>query len=259
MSLFLLTSEIGIAIQKFHNATPTQPLESAQRLQTVHDLTAYIEGAYLRHCNINIPIQKVAWLSTRSLLAKFEFIIHQQGLNNEQPHELVSLTAEHTLLAACLCLEQSLELQTDDLLRGFRWLFASYNQFHCLTYILWHLCAQPSGPHVMRAWKVVDLIFDVTESDLSRPDPGPIWKVLQHLREKATQRRQTETTSSPTRDAGPSEDVTLERRSGEEPPLQEFDVSLGGPRDILAPDIDPSSLSEWINLSETLGIFQFDS
>ncbi|KAE8385895.1 C6 transcription factor [Aspergillus alliaceus] len=257
MSLFLLTSEIAIAFQKIYHSSVNQS-DIAQRLQTVQELTTYLENTYLRHCNTNIPIQKAAWLSTRSLLSKFEFFVYQLGLNNEQPLEVVSSTAEQTLVAACSCLEQSMELQTDDLLRGFRWLFASYNQFHCLMYVLWHLCAQPTGPHVARVWHIVNLVFNVAENDPSRPDPGPTWKVLQHLREKAEQRKQNAALLSPAPAHGPSGDAAMEPRSTEEPPEQELEGAGDGFGDVLAPQLDPSSLSEWMNLSEHLGMYRFE-
>ncbi|KAH8422326.1 Zn(II)2Cys6 transcription factor [Aspergillus melleus] len=257
MSVFLLTAEIGIAFQQLFHNTASQPVEPAQRLQTVHELTSYLENAYLRHCNINIPIQKAGWLTTRSLLAKFEFFVHQEGLNNDRPQESVSSTAEQTLTSACNCLELSVELQTDDLLRGFRWLFVSYNQFHCLTYILWHLCAQPTGPNVVRAWNIVDVVFDLTENDASRPDPGPLWKVLRHLREKARQRRQDENAPPPVPENLPEGQLPVEKRV-EERPMEQIEPPPEGLEDVLAPNLDPNSLSEWMDFSENLGIFRFD-
>ncbi|KAE8359924.1 cytochrome P450 [Aspergillus caelatus] len=257
MSLFLLTSEIAIAFQKVYHSTVGHT-DSVQRLQTVQELTSYLQTTYLCHCDTNIPIQKAAWLSTRSLLSKFEFFVYQLGLNNEQSQEEVSSTAEQTLISACSCLEQSMELQTDDLLRGYRWLFASYNQFHCLMYVLWHLCAQPTGPHVVRVWNVVDLVFNITESDPTRPNPGPTWKVLQHLREKAGQRRGSATVPSPTQAHGPSDERVLESRTAEQHSRQSLDGAADGFGDLLAPPLDPSSLTEWINLSENLGMYRFE-
>ncbi|KAB8220162.1 cytochrome P450 [Aspergillus novoparasiticus] len=257
MSLFLLTSEIAIAFQKVYHTT-VDHTDNAQRLQTVQELTAYLESTYLCHCDTNIPIQKVAWLSTRSLLSKFEFFVYQLSLNKEQSQEAVSAAAERTLISACSCLEQSMELQTDDLLRGFRWLFASYNQFHCLMYVLWHLCAQPTWPHVVRVWNIVDLVFNVTENDPTRPDPGPTWKVLQHLREKAAQRRGNVTMSSPTQTHGASEERVPESRTAEQHSGQDLEGTADGFGDLLAPPLDPSSLTEWINLSENLGMYRFE-
>ncbi|KAB8264793.1 cytochrome P450 [Aspergillus pseudonomiae] len=256
MSLFLLTSEIAIAFQKVYQSTLGQR-DLSQRLQTVHELTTYLESTYLCNCDTNIPIQKVAWLSTRSLLSKFEFSVYQVGLSNDQSQEAVSSTAEQTLISACACLEQSMELQTDDLLRGFRWLFASYNQFHCLMYLLWHLCAQPAGPHVVRVWNIVDAVFNITENDPTRPDPGPTWKVLRHLREKAIQRRANVAMSSPTQPRGASEERVLESRTAEEHSGQDAGGAADGFGDLLAP-LDPSSLTDWINLSENLGMYRFE-
>ncbi|KAA8651223.1 hypothetical protein EYZ11_005195 [Aspergillus tanneri] len=233
MTGFLLIAEISIAFQRL----AAQPIETAQSLQTVQDLNVYVEQTYLRHCNVHIPIQKAYWLASRSLLAKFEFFVHQQVLHADQPQECVSSTAEQTLVAACTCLELSAQLVTDDLLRGFRWLFASYNQFHCLTYLVWQLCAQPSGPQVARAWSIVDCVFDLTENDPGRPDPGPIWNVLRYLREKARHRRE----------GLASESETAKRVEGE---VEEEGLEL-------VPNLD-ASLSEWVDFSENLGLFRFD-
>jgi hypothetical protein len=81
----------------------------------------------------------------------------------------------------------NLEIQFDDLLRGFLWSFATYPQYHLLLYVLWHLCVKPVGPNVVRAWAAVNSTFDYEDSTSRNNVYGRGSKrpILNLLRDKA--------------------------------------------------------------------------
>ncbi|KAH1421040.1 hypothetical protein KXX32_008222 [Aspergillus fumigatus] len=161
----------------------------------VRELKDYIQRNYLQYGDANIPIQQQGLVLADVLTTKVAVYvrqkalqIHSQGQSQCPPQE--SATAQETLAMACHGLERALELQTNDLLRGFRWLTATYTQYHLLCYILWHLCVYPASVHVERAWRSVEAIFEVVERDPTWPDPGPKWAVMSQLRAKAMRARE---------------------------------------------------------------------
>ena len=157
-----------------------------------------IEEKYLRHSDPNIPIQRFGFLLGRLLLTKTEVCIRQKRLQSQGPaacsldHNLV----QNTLALACYGMELGLEMNSNALLRGFRWLMMTFTQYHLFTFILWTLCVYPTGPHVERAWRAVDMQFDLTD-DPSWPDPGPKWPMIVQLRNKARRIRQAHEQSQP--------------------------------------------------------------
>lgn len=171
------------------------------RKEAVRRLTAHIEE-YSRNCNANIPIQRATMLFTRIILRKLDFVSHQQLMNQSQsqtgskPEEdRKSLATEDNLVNACEILELYLQIRSDDLLRGFRWAFDAYPQYHLLLYVLWHLCVKPSGPNVDRAWHAVDASFGCESSTgQSQRDvitvTGPKLASLEMMRIKAVRFRQ---------------------------------------------------------------------
>ncbi|CEO58968.1 hypothetical protein PMG11_03660 [Penicillium brasilianum] len=185
MTFILIISEINSIWAAISRANT-----NAESLIT--DLKTRLHERYLQYADMNIPIQRQGVMVAQILISKLEVQVHQKALQRRSGTDAdANAEAASSLLAmACHALELGLEIYADDLLRGTRWLTSTYTQFHLLTYILWHLCVYPSGPHVTRAWRGVNRHFDLTENDPSWPDPGPKWPVLVGLRAKAYKIRQ---------------------------------------------------------------------
>lgn len=150
-----------------------------------------IEEKYLRHSDLDIPIQRFGFLLGQLLLIKTELCIRQKQLQSQGPaacsldHKLV----QETMAQACYGMEIGLEMHSNELLHGFRWLMMTFTQYHLFTFILWSLCVYPTGPHVERAWRAIDVQFGLID-DPSWPDPGPKWPMIVKLRNKARLIRQ---------------------------------------------------------------------
>jgi hypothetical protein len=161
---------------------PSGPLKEFRR--DIHE-------KYLRHADPDIPIQRFGLFLGQLLLAKAEVCIRQRIIHSQGP-TTASLDRDihqRSLELACHAIELGLDIQTDDLLRGFRWLTSTFTGYHPLTYVLWTLCVCPAGPHADRAWRVVNRLFEITE-DPHVPDPGAKWPMIVQLREKALRVRQ---------------------------------------------------------------------
>ncbi|KAJ5135332.1 uncharacterized protein N7515_004610 [Penicillium bovifimosum] len=193
MTFSLIIMEIGRRGSALHKslAGATDPE------QLIAEFKGTIEEKYLRHSDTNIPIQRLGLLLGRVLLAKFEVCIRQRLLQKQGPStsSLDHNPAQEILALACHAMELALEAINDELLHGYRWLTAAFTQYHLLTFILWNLCVYPTGPHVERAWRCLDMQFALTE-DPSWPDPGPKWPMIVLLRDKARSIRQAHCSES---------------------------------------------------------------
>ncbi|KAJ5826916.1 Transcription factor [Penicillium robsamsonii] len=206
-----------------------------------------IQDKYLQHSDPDIPIQRFGFLLGRLLLTKCEVCIRQKQLQSQGPaaSSLDYNLVQETLAQACHGMEIDLELHSHELLRGFRWLMMTFTQYHLLTFILWSLCVYPTGPHVERAWRVIDWQFSLTDNP-SWPDRGPKWPMIVQLRDKAWLTRQAHEQS---------QQIVHENRpvctdgtgAGDSKPEASFDI------DILDPNF--VDFCDWNNLAQGLSLF----
>ncbi|CAG8091535.1 unnamed protein product [Penicillium olsonii] len=210
--------------------------------QILAEFRTSIEEKYLRHSDPDIPIQRFGFLLGQLLLFKTEICARQKliYLRGKQPSSLDYDVSQKTLLIACTALETGLEMHSDELLRGFRWLTTTYTQYHLLTYILWHMCVYPEGLHDERAWRGVNIQFAMME-DPSWPDPGPKWPIVVQLKNKAQQARQA-------RDSAQGQSIIHETAAAEPAPIYTFDIDGWDP--------DCVDISDWNSLAQSLSLLR---
>lgn len=205
MTFTLIIMRANHALQRlYHIVKPsvTDPASESSRKEAISQLIRQIEE-FTQDCNPHIPIQRATLLFAQVLLRKLDFVSRQQLLNQSDStaENRESLAAGETLDNACEILELNHQIQTDDILRGFRWTFQTYPQYHLLLYILWYLCVHPSGPSVDRAWNVVETSFEheiANQRDVIA-GPGSKWAVLKLMREKAIHFREVANATDSTR------------------------------------------------------------
>ncbi|KAJ5046036.1 hypothetical protein NUH16_002861 [Penicillium rubens] len=185
-------SLIVIEINRGRPALHRSLVGAADPERLIAEFKGAIEEKYLRHSDPDIPIQRFGFLLGRLLLIKTEVCLRQKQLQSQGPAacSLDSNLVQETLAQACYGMEIGLEMHNSELLRGFRWLMMTFTQYHLFTFILWTLCVYPTGPHVERAWRAIDMQFALID-DPSWPDPGPKWPMIVQLRDKARRIRQT--------------------------------------------------------------------
>ena len=190
MTFSLIIAEIHKVWVPIVRATAESP-DGSRPYQLIKQLEEDLNEKYLQYGDPDIPIQRLGILLGQVLVAKAKVHVRQKVLQMQgvSASSIDYECVQELLKMACSALSIGLRMYNDDLLRGFRWLSSTYTQFHLLTYILWHLCVYPTGPHVDEAWRAVNTHFDMTENDPAWPDPGPKWPMLVQLRAKALRSR----------------------------------------------------------------------
>jgi len=196
MSLPLIMKEHCLTRARLYQVTPphsTSAPSEAVRKEIVDRLMAHCEREYFQYCNTIIPVQRAGMLMGRAVLSKLDFVSRLQwnSFSNQNTTRGL-LSNDDTLAEACQVLEYGTQIQSDELLRNYRWIVDVYPQYHVLLYILWRLCVKPTGPSVDRAWGQVDKSFDLEFGRLGfeNAPPGSKWTVLKAFREKAVKIRQ---------------------------------------------------------------------
>lgn len=222
----LINIEIGQVLLQINQSPPASsggvPYELS-KAQVLKDLRNRLESKYLNYCDQNIPIQRMSSLFAPLILDKLEFVIQQQSSQRQDTWTVASNINEDTLVSACQLLEENLQLQTDELLRGFHWYIGSYIQYHLLMYMLWHLCVKPGGPNTDRAWNALGSSFQLAEHRQLSTEPGSKWTILQTLRKKALLVREAYNTRNLEGD-----NIVLAQKLG----IEDLAVEVGGSTDV---------------------------
>ncbi|KAI8257121.1 C6 transcription factor asaR [Colletotrichum sp. SAR11_239] len=175
---------IGIEFSRtWHRLTQIAPSTSLEvpkeelRLQIINDMRCRV-GQLLRACSPVVPAQRLTMHTSSFVIRKIDFISRQQWVALQHPNPWLSesFTTNQDLLEAVEILEMGMSFGKDELLRPFRWLTLAYPQYHLTLYVLSHLCARPDGPHVDRAWIVVEEMMQqsIPRSKLAKTcDSGP--------------------------------------------------------------------------------------
>lgn len=163
---------------------------------------------YCGFCNPVVPLQKVTLQVGLAVYHKLDLVTRQQVANMESPDDRDSFATNENLDAACTSLELQLSVWQDELLRPHRWSQRVHPQYHLLLYALWHLCLRPTGPHMERAWGLIEEMFRVEHQRLTDAGSGPSLKflVLLRLRRRAEAVREASGNAS-VGDDGPVNEV----------------------------------------------------
>jgi hypothetical protein len=234
-------------------AVQAAPSESS-RVGNLTDLMTYLDDTYLKHCDRNIPIQQASILAARTVVAKMQFVARQQELNRAQSTGQAIHAIEDNLVTACEIVEMGLQLQTDDLLRGFRWYFETYTQYHLLTYVLWHLCVKPVGPSVARAWDLLDKCFEIGDRRNLSSELGSKWIFLQRLKGKAIRIQLAYNTDHSMADAA-QEDPGMASITEESGNVPELVFTDGTNWDNW--DMRPADFPDWSNFADKFDLHDF--
>lgn len=189
-------------VKAFEQSPISAPNVEAKRQRIMQKLSSRFEAIYLKNQDCNIPIQLATLLMSRLMIRKLAFMTQQPSFKRPKSMTDTSGATDKSLDIACEILEINLQLQSDDLLQNFHWLWKTYVQYNSLTYVLWHLCLHPTGRHVKRAWEAVERVFGITDSQDIPAKARSKWEVLHHLRRKAMQARRPEHSEAVVADDG---------------------------------------------------------
>ncbi|KFY79619.1 hypothetical protein V499_01405 [Pseudogymnoascus sp. VKM F-103] len=247
MTFSLATWETSLLIYRTMSSSSSGSSHMLSREQLLRDHLTHLEDAYLKHCNPDIPVQRAAILMGRLLSAKASFITQQQELKRIfDPAQPASTATEESLITACQILEMNIQLQTEEILRDFQWVFVTYTQYHPLLYVLWHLYIKPTGPNVDRAWATVLQAFEIASRRESSAEGGSKWSMVQILKQKACRRTQ-ESAEQQLTVAGSGRCVASSTPSALD--------------DIQNPslwDMDTMDISDWNNLTDNFNVYDFE-
>ncbi|KAI3576179.1 hypothetical protein IWW34DRAFT_701903 [Fusarium oxysporum f. sp. albedinis] len=159
MTFSLITVDLAKTMEKFKagNASAST-LSKEWREKVVQEAYTKIR-ARLEKFNPVTPHQRLTVHCTDYLLRKLDFVTNQQWLLSQEREVNDSVLHEETLVTALDILEAR-TAGNNPFLAQFSWAKKVHPQYHVTLSVLWYLCTKPQGPHVERAWRAIDSIFE---------------------------------------------------------------------------------------------------
>ena len=158
----------------------------------IAELHQYLEKKYLIYCDLTVPLNWVAATVTRLIMAKMWLVVHHPLLREDRGAGLSPETLDRLFLTSVEVIEYSRLLETENATRRWGWLFATYQQWHAMAYVLAQLTVRTKGPEVERAWPIIDAVFKEWHEGDPTTKKGMLWKPLRKMMVRARAARAQE-------------------------------------------------------------------
>ncbi|PKX89574.1 putative C6 transcription factor [Aspergillus novofumigatus IBT 16806] len=211
MTFFLVRCEITAALRRVSSMCPTslphpentqRPPDSCAKL--IQEVNKRIEERYIRHCDMNVPVQWVCATVARLILAKLWLMVHHPMTRQDPAASNLTIASRENLFVTSVeVAEFTRLLGQDQTTTKWSWLFVTNMQWHLIAFVLSELCVRPLSPLTDRAWQVVSSLYE-TWGRTAKHRKGMLWRPLSRLmkrvaavREQQQQQQGVQDTSDP--------------------------------------------------------------
>ncbi|KAH8700425.1 fungal-specific transcription factor domain-containing protein [Talaromyces proteolyticus] len=187
MTFALIRCEVTLAYRRLTYIPPglqSVPSTVEERESLIEKLHQRLNDRYIKHCDMQIPLQWACATIARLIVAKLWLIVHHP-LSKPEGRCLSNEARNKILLTSIEVIEFSRLLETNENTTKWSWLFSSYTQWHAVAFVLAELCVRPLCPGVDRAWMAVNSVFKDWERQPTTKK-GLLWRPLSRLMKKAT-------------------------------------------------------------------------
>ncbi|KAJ5308887.1 hypothetical protein N7508_004266 [Penicillium antarcticum] len=203
------------------------PINRCERM--IQIISDRCEQRYIRHCDMNIPIQWCAATVGRLILAKLWLIVHHPMTRKDRQTNISQATRESLFLTAIEVLEFGRLLEADPKTAKWGWLFRTNMQWHGVAFVLSEICVRPICPVTDRAWSAVSSLYSEWALQATHKK-GMLWRPLAALMKRAQatrvkQRQELVVKFGPA--PNPLEPVGAEITSVPNHPLPQIHMPLG--------------------------------
>lgn len=122
---------------------------------TLDGFCAHMEGTYLIHCDVQIPLHFFTLTMTRQTMCKMRIIAFLVRMHSAEAMPLKELERESLFLQATQMIEYDNVVQSSESLQSFRWYAMHHFPFPAYMFLVRELRERVSGPMVERAWEAI--------------------------------------------------------------------------------------------------------
>ena len=198
MTLGLMVHEI-FELERHLNYVPAGQLDSArhkaedpwaQRRSWMMETQQRVTDRYLRHCDMNMPLQRFVKLVGDIMLAQLGLVTYRPLQKHPGDPPLVNVSPHRILHLAVDVLEKGMLVEQDNSTKPFHWISTIWVQWHALAVMVAELCVQTEGPMVERAWAVQSIVYEETAKLVADSNKGRLWRPIKKMMNKALAVRQ---------------------------------------------------------------------
>jgi Fungal specific transcription factor domain len=161
----------------------------AQRRGWVSACQRRVEDKYLRHCDMNIPLQRHTLLVGRIIISTMWLFAYRPLQRHPDSRTSAEIPHPGLLHLSVEVIEKTIQIAMDSSTGPFSWISTIWVQWHALAVMIAELCVQTEGQTVERAWQVVETVFEETSRHVADSDKGRLWRPIKKLMNKAQEVR----------------------------------------------------------------------
>ncbi|KKA27748.1 hypothetical protein TD95_001269 [Thielaviopsis punctulata] len=204
ISLALIRHEITNLCRKMISISNRAPvLGEPNALQSIQDREEALESMFqqidAKHFQCadaeKSPLLILGAMILRVVMAKMSLVIYQPLVTNNKSKDIVPREVnDRVFVAAVEIIEYNLLLHTEERFRQWRWLFATYTQWHAITFVLMEMGIRPWTATMERGWEIVTKALNQREVQefAKKPNHMTVWLPVKKLINKATRHRRAE-------------------------------------------------------------------
>lgn len=190
----LIRFEITSALRRANYVCPGAQFRSPNSLPPSHIAGRMIkiisdrcEQRYIRHCDMNVPLQWCTATVARLILAKLWLIVHHP-MTRKDGGSVTQATRESLFFTAIEVLEFGRLLEVDPKTAKWGWLGRTNMQWHGVAFVLSEICVRPICPITDRAWNAVNWFYTEWAMQATHKK-GMLWRPLTALMKRAAATR----------------------------------------------------------------------
>ena len=200
MTFSLISHDVSVVVRRFNYAplgigNEEHPLSLTfeEKARMITECQRHIENKYLIHCNITNPIAFTATAVARLIMSRMWLSLYHPFPQEVRQPPQGAITKDRLLQTAVEVLEYAHLLEREPGLAQWRWILGTWVQWHALAVTLAALCVQNQGPLVVRAWRIVDLVYEGWAERVADSAKGMLWRPIKKLMGKAQTNRRSGT------------------------------------------------------------------
>lgn len=161
---------VGKSLNQDTQQQQQQP-SAPDRGRLLSQLADRLETLYLRHFDLDIPIQWLTAVIARLTLSK-AWLVHNLNAASKTPNNTnISARNDEIFAMGVEILQFARLLQSNEITKQWAWLCKSYKQRHVAAFILSELCIRPNiTSETEQAWKVVTELYSKWMQEDSQPN-----------------------------------------------------------------------------------------
>lgn len=190
MTFSLIRFEITLVLRQVNCGCPSvrfqienNQLSPGDCGKIVRTLSERVEERYVKHCDMNVPLQWFSAAVARLILSKLWLIVHHPMTTRHHPERnLTHESRENLFLTSIEVIQFTHLMESNENTAKWSWMPQTNTPWHAVAFVLSELCVRPPSRATDKAWVAVSWVYRELDKKHKK---GMLWRPLSRLMKRA--------------------------------------------------------------------------